>query len=349
MPKIEILKLAFSTPLHIGSVRADYATSSAMLHSDTLYSAVMQAWSMLGKEEWIPQKGQWKDLGFTLSSLFPYTTLDNQAVYFFPKPYGFLNDQRLKDEQKPESKANKKVQFYDSDYFFKFLKNEPVGPQYAKHVQGSFLSSKSIDAGFMQKQVYPRVKVARSEGEDAIPYYVERLYFKKGSGLFTIVSYENEEARKRLRSALNLLQDEGLGTDRHVGHGLFKLEEDTGFKLEEQLPLNTNHMLNLSLYCPETKGSLEEMIQDENARYELVQRGGWITTYPHMNLRKKTVHMFKEGSVFRKPSAGLTAMGSTQDLAPDKESLPEATQPPQHPIWRCGKSLFIPVNVNAHA
>ncbi len=348
MKRSEIIKFTFETPLHIGTVRADYSISSSIIHSDTLYAAIMQAWSLLGKEEWIPKKDQWQDLGFSLSSLFPYTTAEEETVYFFPKPYGRLNDKNLKEDQKPENKQNKNVQYYDADYFLRFLNNEPVESNYAEHMKGAYLTSKSINQDFMDKQVYPRVRVAREAGEDALPYYIERVYFKEGSGMFAIVQYEREEERKRLHTALRLLEDEGMGTDRHVGNGLFKFTTADNFMLNESLPNSSDYALNLSLFCPDSKDKLEAMISDPASRYEIIQRGGWLTTYPYMSYRKKTVHMFREGSVFRFPLKEMMANGHTHDLVPNAENLPEG-KAPEHPVWRCGKSLFVPVKVDNHA
>jgi len=52
----EIIKFTFKTPLHIGTVRADYSISSSLVHSDTLYAAIIQAWSLLGRRNGYPKK-----------------------------------------------------------------------------------------------------------------------------------------------------------------------------------------------------------------------------------------------------------------------------------------------------
>jgi len=240
------------------------------------------------------------------------------------------------------------VQYYDADYFLNFLRNESVSSNYAGHVKGAYLTSKPINTDFMDKQVYPRVRVAREAGKDALPYYIERIYFKENSGMFAIAQYEGEEECKRLHTALKLLEDEGIGTDRHVGNGLFKFTTTDNFLLNDSLPDSSDYGLNLSLFCPDSRDSLEAMISDPGSRYEIVQRGGWLTTYPYMTYRKKTVHMFREGGIFRFPIKTMMATGYTHDLAPNPVYLPEG-KAPQHPVWRCGKSLFVPVKVDDHA
>jgi CRISPR/Cas system CSM-associated protein Csm4 (group 5 of RAMP superfamily) len=86
---------------------------------------------------------------------------------------------------------------------------------------------------------------------------------------------------------------------------------------------------------------------DDDSRFELIRRGGWITTQPYMTYRKKSIQMFREGSVFSLPKTRAVVensfkAGKTVDLRPE---LPEGMKQVEHPVWRVGKSIFIPVNL----
>jgi CRISPR type III-A-associated RAMP protein Csm4 len=132
---------------------------------------------------------------------------------------------------------------------------------------------------------------------------------------------------------LSYLADSGIGTDRTVGMGQFSFSFDT-FSID--LPEKTSHSFNLSLFCPENHGQLKELI-DNNSKYDLIKRGGWIGE-PYNTFRKKSIYMFREGSVFK--TNDLTA-GKTVDLKPEKTPAKI-----DHPVYRVGKSLFMPVLIN---
>lgn len=334
----------FTAPLHIANVRADYDRSETTLSSDTLYAAVMSAWATLGKSEWITPEP-----AFALSSLFPYYKQGEQVRYFLPKPTGVL-----KANDNPSAhKEIKKVRYVEAELFAQWAKGNPIEPN-TEHLAGNFyLKTPLVDKeraaikGFISSEVYPRVRVPREEGKDAKPYYIERIWFAEGSGLYCLFVGDDADYRK-VKTALNFLQHEGIGTDRHVGNGLFELED---IALPESFSFNAadaNYLVNLSLFCPESPEQLESLLPeaDSNIAYELVQRGGWITTEPFLTLRKKHVHMFREGSVFARNAsanmtedAGFSIAGKTQNVRPDwnDEKL--------HPIYRSGRAIFVPVKI----
>lgn len=71
----------------------------------------------------------------------------------------------------------------------------------------------------------------------------------------------------------------------------------------------------------------------DNSSYEIIERGGWIgSPYSGRQLRRKKVHMFAEGSVFKSKSSGELA-----ELTPERFT--------SHKIYRNGISLSIPIKV----
>lgn len=327
-----LFRLKFTTPLHISNVRSDYAKSENIIHSDTLYSAIFEAWSKLGITEQIEKQSN--QLQFTLSSLFPFT-IDNKTnnyVYFFPKP---LNLSHKKVNEK-KHKDFKKIKYVDKNFLEKYRNGyRELNDDSFNLVKGQYLTGASIDTNFMSSEVFPRVTIPR-QGGDATPYYVERIFFNKNSGLFFIAQFDNDEIKNYVISALLYLSNEGIGTDRHVGNGFFKFEED---KIDFE-PITSDYAINLSLYCPSAE-IVKNIINDDNVAYEVITRGGWITTPQYNTLRKKYIRMFKEASILK--INNLTA-GRIIDITPDKTILPE-TAKNIHPIYRIGKSLFLTIKI----
>lgn len=62
--------------------------------------------------------------------------------------------------------------------------------------------------------------MSRNGEEDAKPFYMERIFFKDYSGLYFIVHGDTSI----IENALDLLQTEGIGTDRNVGNGFLNMK-----------------------------------------------------------------------------------------------------------------------------
>lgn len=326
--KLDVVRLHFTTPLHISNVKDDYNSTETLIHSDTIYAAIMQAWADLGKSEWIQS-----EVSYCLSSLFPFTTCNNKLIYFFKKPYQYLRENGSNNELMPgDAKKFKKVQYFDKDYFSQALSGK-FNPS-IDDVKGSYITKEIIDPNFVSSHVTPRIRWQRNEVDDTEIFYMERLFFVKGSGMYFIVQ-ANEEWRKRIMIAINYLSESGLGTDRAVGNGRFTFETDT---IELSVPEQTQYSVNLSLFCPNSQVEIEQLVSG-NCGYEFIKRGGWLGE-PHNTYRKRSIYMFNEGSVFMKGINGIDSTGKTVDLRP--LNTPRKIE---NPVYRVGKSLFIPIKV----
>lgn len=326
-----IYKLHFTSPLHIGDARDDYSVSLKTIASDTMYAALTSSLAKLGEE--IPSDG---DLGCVISSLFPFYQKgkDCEPVLFFPKP---LKQTLPKLDDLTKAKSVKKVSWLDKSYFEKVINGEQlfVNSKDIDNVQGDFLTDDNdFDKNFISSQVFPRVTVSRDGSEDAVPFYMDRVYFKDYSGLYFIVDGDVSLIEK----ALDLLQTEGIGTDRNVGNGFFEYEKNA---VELNLPDKADYALSLSNYIPNNKEELTDLIDNDNVAYDFVRRGGWITTPPHNTIRKNAVYAFSASSVFKKEMSGVCELGKIVDLCPTLDFEPKVN----HPIWRCGKALFIPIKL----
>ena len=249
--KFKVYKLHFTTPLHIGDERDDYSISLKTYQSDAMYAALTASLAKVGKQ--IPDNG---DLGFSISSLFPFYQKEEKSdpVYFFPK----LLKQRLPDlKELNNAKKIKKVGWIDVSLFEKMIHGElQMGDNIVDNIQGDFLSTQKIDKDFISSQVAQRVTVSRDFSKDAEPFYMDRVYFKDYSGLFFIADGNTE----LLEKALEVLKDEGIGTDRNIGNGFFTVSPG---EIEINLP-ESDYVSNLSMFCPESEEQLKEMLDDKH-------------------------------------------------------------------------------------
>jgi len=325
--KFKVYKLHFTTPLHIGDERDDYSISLKTYQSDAMYAALTSCLAKVGRE--IPTNG---DLGFSISSLYPFYQKDEKSnvAYFFPK----LIKQKLPENIELNKKI-KKVEWVDTSFFEKMINGElQMGDNIVDYIEGNFMSKPKIEENFISSQVAQRVTVSRNFSKDAEPFYMDRVYFKDNSGLFFIA----EGNTNLLEKALNILKYEGIGTDRNIGNGFFKVSPD---EIEINLP-KSEYATNLSMFCPESEVQLNEMLDDKHTSYDFTKRGGWITDAPHNTIRKNTIHMFMPASIFKMNNvqSKVNVIGKIVDLNPRK------TYPGiDHSIWRNGKSIFIPIKI----
>lgn len=337
MATFKIFRLHFTAPLHISDPHDDLGNSQKVIHSDTLYAALMSCLAKRGES--LPEDG---DLGFTVSSLFPYFQKDKDSapVYFLPIPM-LAKQAELADAS--VAKKVKKVQWVDSALFSKVLSGESLFDgtgKYLPYIQENYLTAYELPEDvngtkeFVRSEVSQRVTLdSRTGEEDAKPFYVDKIVFRHHAGFYFIA----EGDTILLEKALQILFMEGIGTDRNVGYGFFEYAADT---LSIDLPDSANHQLSLSLFIPESSEQLKALMNSERVAYDFVRRGGWITTYPYTTLRKNAIYGFLPGSVFCKDAnTAATVIGKIADLKP------EADLGIAHHIWRNGKAIMLPINL----
>ncbi|MBL7112180.1 MAG: type III-A CRISPR-associated RAMP protein Csm4 [Bacteroidales bacterium] len=340
---LKTFNLTFTAPLHISDARLDYGSSGRMIHSDTIYAAVIAALARTGNlPEKVEQSG---DLGCTISSLFPFTVVEGQLICFFPRPFISVNQD---DENIGLAKKMKKVKWLDQPYFEAVINRQEksIGDEEKNMISGEFLSEYDLkDHTIMFTQTVPRAKIPRSKAEDegeTTIFYMERILFSEGSGLYLIVDGDTS----LLEKGLHILQYEGIGTDRSIGQGTFTLLP--GENIDLKIPETDQYVTTLGLLCTEEK-DVNKLIEAENgssakrARWDLIHRGGWLTTEGYNGIRKKSVYMFTEGSVFYTGKPGIQISGMVNcNIKPDDT---EGLQLPDHPVWRCGRTIAIPVQI----
>ena len=141
MATFNIYKLHFTAPLHISDQHEDLGNSQKIIHSDTLYAALMACLAKMGGS--LPDDG---DLGFTVSSLFPYFQKDENTnpVYFLPIPM-LAKQADLADPSM--AKKVKKVQWIDSNLYSSVLSGTllfDVTGKYFSHIQECYLTTSEL-------------------------------------------------------------------------------------------------------------------------------------------------------------------------------------------------------------
>jgi len=326
MARYTIVKLIFHSPLHIGKGLGDaYDTAEKALHSDTISGALTAAYCML-----FPGEDPLRFMNlYKLSSAFPFY----KGNYFLPKPLTKINICLSVDEEYEYKKKLKKIEYIEIPLWQKLILGYPLEIKKENlSKSGRFLCLGAAPQGEPFKdELHQRVTVPR-DGGDAVPYYLDRRFFAENAGLFFILETDGNTL-DIIKKSLDYLKDIGFGTDKSVGNGQFHFEISS---IEIELPTLSTRQMLLSLSCPERNDISTDMLKASS--YLLMKRGGFIagtSMNQFRHLRKKSVYMFVEGSVF--PAKHFS--GKIENVRPEwnDEEL--------HPVYRDGRAFFLPVNI----
>ncbi|MCF8229528.1 MAG: type III-A CRISPR-associated RAMP protein Csm4 [Bacteroidales bacterium] len=326
----DIVKLSFTSPLHLSRGKTDYYDrSETVLHSDTIKSVIFIGAKQLYREI--------INRDFLESFLISSAYFFNRDEYFLPKPLVNFNINIQNIEEGPAKyKRIKRLKYLSKAYFEKVMNDVDIGienDQFSSN--GSLLSIHRNPETFYSSVLQQRVAKPSGEGEQPRPYYVDRLFFKKDAGMYFLVETENNDTKQMIKNGLKLMESEGLGTDRNVGNGQFQMEYiDKGFEVE--LPEKADASTLLSLYLPKQEEIKESTLNKSS--YQLLKRGGYISNAEDLQFvtfRKKSIYMFAEGSVI----GTKNIKGNIADLKP------ETVQGLNHPVYRDGQALAIPIRL----
>jgi CRISPR type III-A-associated RAMP protein Csm4 len=172
------------------------------------------------------------------------------------------------------------------------------------------------------------------------PFYLEKLYPMGETGLYFIVHNNTWQSSdfKLFEGVLKLLGQNGIGLQRNLGHGRFDAIEST---LNLDLPQGAETWVSLSLYRPENKKEVEVALNNDDTNYQFIKRGGWMSSPEndaHISVRKQSVMMFTEGSVFAhgKNNEKVLTKGHHVNLKPNWDT-------PMNDVYRDGKAIFLPI------
>lgn len=334
------LKLEMKSPLHLSRGWGDLDKSEQVVHSDSLKSAIYAAGLQLFPE-WKNEHAAYFD-GYNISSCFPYYNSE-----FFLPVLNFNKDKLecVDEDENLKRKTVKKIEYISNRLYGEYLKSDIFSFRKSQLSQSGKMifadDNEQPDMGnhpdIFEDEVQQRVQV--SFNDDAKPFFADRIFFRKGAGLYFLANFKNEELKQKVFKALTLLGSLGIGTDRTVGNGFFEFDENKHVmdKFVIDVPEQTDAWACLGMYWPQ-KQEINK-IEWNKSTWNLQLRGGYIAGSEYENFRhlfKKNVYMFSPGSIFftnQKPE------GRYDDMRP------EWNDKRMHPVWRCGKPVFIPVKL----
>lgn len=274
---MRIIKLNFNSPLHIGEIGMGLEECSSLIHSDTIFNAIVNAYALMHTED---ETEEFLN-GFEsvrISSAFPYC----DDGLFFPMPRIKINaeEEVLSDYKK----KLKKTAFISKEHLEKTINRE----KFDKEEIESLVEKRELYKEYQIPKVYLDRETKKSDF-----FFISLIEFKEGCGLWFAIECE-EVVYREIIHCLRLLQDEGIGGKRTWGYGLFAFDEDNiGLRLPEKPDL---YML-LSLFYPD-EGE-KELFKGEKSSWDFILRGGYTGTR-----RKPRIRMISEGSVFEKEPKG---------------------------------------------
>ncbi|MFU8861979.1 MAG: type III-A CRISPR-associated RAMP protein Csm4 [Cyclonatronaceae bacterium] len=338
---------------HLQTGGLDHERVDAYPRSDTLSAAIMHHWAaQYGSIPGLPDLPP-----FRISSVYPLLRAesDQAGIRLFPKPQHITFDlfKKWVGEDAFSHKEFKKIKWMDESLFMSALadpdsleKNCPKNPD-----DGCLACSGSVwlhnnysgipvEFDLQNEQELTRVVLDRVT-QSSTPYHFVNTHFPEDTGLHFLADVQKEHFG-RFMTLLRLLGDEGIGADRTVGLGHFRV---TGH--EEWQPPNqggAKGWLNLGLFNP--AGSDMNMIDWPNSRYELISRGGWVSG---LALRRRSVRMIAEGAVLKSETAPegrlVNVLDSNQpDMLERHRDYLINTAGLDHPVYRDGRTIMLPLN-----
>lgn len=314
--KALVYRLYFRGPVHPGERGVGREAVSELLHSDTLFSALLSSLRLWRGnrevERWLAPFREGEP-PFLLTSAFPFAG----EVLFLPRPLKPIPGEEI------EGKRLKGVCWLSPKAFDAVLKGIPM----AAEVKENFLITPQEERllplkgdGLWKREMVPRVALDRSSGASQL-FFVKRLYFAPECGLWFAVHYRDESFLPELEALLRILEDWGIGGERSRGCGQFT------FKAGEAPPslwpnFGEGESVTLSLWAPKA----EELHLLKRSRYRLKFRSGWLLS-PEAEgaFRSQEVYLIEEGAVVPKGAP----LGGLSDVTPRRVF-------DRHPIYRYG-------------
>ncbi|RMH71387.1 MAG: type III-A CRISPR-associated RAMP protein Csm4 [Cyanobacteria bacterium J007] len=369
----KLVKLDFgSNPVHFGKVGIGIEETSERLSSDGLFSAWMSIYARLfGKEgvkELLDRFLNDSPPPVRMSSTFVYSKKGESEIFYLPKPLQFPCG--YPDQDLEFFKTYKSLRYLPLEVWMRWYqgegfsdrdreelstraKNEKPASQILKQAglfdyNASFQEHKlpkiAIDrrtaatnlfhAGFVQFHHKQKSKKNKQESEK----------IEEKAGLYFLLDFPqgDRELEQKLHAALQLLGEEGIGGRRSSGAGRFTFEW-------QNLPKNfarlfdfvhtSTHYCLLSLYWDDPGLNWQEITRESS--YEMEQRRGWLSGSPSgLNLRRQSVTMFLEGSLFKQPPQGKLADVTPPDFQYYRD---------RHRVYRNGIALSLPVRIKPNS
>ncbi|MFB2817172.1 type III-A CRISPR-associated RAMP protein Csm4 [Umezakia ovalisporum] len=344
----KLVKLNFGRNLaHFGEVGIGLEQTSDRIRSDSLFSAWVTNYARLFKKQGVeellqlfPTDKQPQPIPpFRISSTFIYRQVGKETIYYLPRPLKFPIN--YPEEDLAFFKTYKKLNYLPLEIWQKWYQGTGFTTDDAKELEtytpdkpkGKLATAGTFDysKAYKIKQL-PKIAIDRNTRATNIYHtgFVQFDWQENPAGLYFLleISPEGEKLAHKLQASLHLLGEEGIGGERSNGAGRFEAHWS-------ELPEKWQKVVN---FHPGTHHTLISLFWDlsitidflNKASYEIQERGGWIA---QTQLRRQTVRMFSEGSVFSTPPQGKLV-----DVRPKEFT--------KHGIYRSGISLSLPIKVH---
>ena len=317
-------QLVFSGPVHFGSDTIKLEDSEEVIHSDSLFSALCHSWALLyGKADLDALLVEFDEHPpFLLSSGFVFS----EDTLFLPRPLSPFPGFQGAEEQLRNTQAQSLLE--DTDYISFQVFDAWAAAQRISY--DSFYDSTVEYTRSFRSFEMPRAAIGR-KNTGSVPFLCGTVQFSEGCGLYVLFRFYEDHLVPKVEQALHFLGEMGLGGERAYGYGRFKpmfmpADPKWGNLLEPPGDL----FMALSLCHPVLP--MSEILQ--GAAYNLLKRRGWChSPFTKRQLKRKTVTMFAEGSVFQ-----YEIKGHLVDVTPSAWDRVN-----QHPIYRYGYAVMVPV------
>ncbi|NTW83690.1 MAG: type III-A CRISPR-associated RAMP protein Csm4 [Chlorobiaceae bacterium] len=343
-----IVRLKFTSPIRFGADNSGIGIedSQPFVHSDTLFSALCNAWAKYGILTNDELALCCETFVLSSTSFYAY---QGSATYFIPKPFiPSIWLKELKSSKKEQlEKIIKKAHWVTSDMFKHWLDPKPPSGVFPDNPNN--LSEKLDYGSLFRKHIVTKHTQDRVTAASNL-FYESQYEFKDAPtcGLYFLVSLKNDLFKEKFNLGLKALSQIGLGGERNFGLGRFEIGNGNGILCPIEtdgsnlgylfdVGLSTLRCLfSLSLPTQAEADTLKGITNDQVAHYDIVLRKGW--TFSSVNLyqmKRQTIYMLLEGSVFEE---SLCPVGQIENVAPlDEQNNIDFP----HPVFRFGKSFWV--------
>jgi CRISPR-associated protein Csm4 len=341
-----MVKLKFTSPLHVGETAFGEENVATTIRSDTLFSAICAAYSALYSSdacsEWIREISR-GERTFRVTSGFPFIEQSGEHVFYCPKPAmpppGFEDEAVRLDY----AKLIKKTQYVPLSLCVKWLHRQAFDKTDFEAIEAKQEEIKSISTVYRR----PKVAVGREDHRSEL-YMQARVVFAPNTGLYVMLETTEEDV-PRVMPCFRWLGDVGIGGKKSTGHGRFipefvpisnvsgspaalfdydlsQANRDAIAAMLRGCDSANAHVL-LSLYYP-TEAERE---QDwHRASVQWLERRGWSQGVRGHQRQRASVRMIAEGSLIP-----FAPMGRLADVTPTEWQE-------EHPVYRSGIAFAVP-------
>jgi CRISPR-associated protein Csm4 len=333
--------LSFNAPVHFGSTGIGLEVTESRLASDSLTSALINAFAVLGTADSAISALQGETPAFTLSSLFPFGPMvqagRTETAYALPRP---LSPPKVESTEVRSrfGKDLKRVQYLTPDDFLRWINDAALTATELESIveRGKQLACRwdpVTQVGWWATELRPRVALDRGSQNSNL-WSCGALRFHEDAGLYGLVEINDLAWKNDLETAFGLLGELGVGGERTYGMGTFAF---SGLKPLEEVwrtlpPAKPHRAVLLSRYFP-TQNELAN-ISDWFEAWDWVESRGYVVSgRTTTTLKRQRVRLIIEGSVTRQP-----VQGRMVEVTPPHA----ATLGLPHRVYRSGLAFVFP-------